>query len=138
MIGRVETDAPLDDVVEVWLRYQTRSDEADDTDWWAVEYLYEVDDEAERRALIAALVERAATDEQLANVAAGPLEGFIVDDPSRLHWIERQASRSERFRRALRMVWVGGTWSVHGHERFRRAAGFGEGEDLEVPPDTVK
>jgi hypothetical protein len=132
------SEASLNDVVNAWLRYQSGPQLADDPDWWAVEYLYEMDDETERRHVIAELVERASTDEQLANVAAGPLEALVADDPSRLHWIERQASGSDRFRRALRMVWLGGTWSPEGYERLRQAAGFAEGEGFAVPPDTMK
>ena len=127
----------LDEVVEAWLRYQERSHEADDSDWWAVEYLYEVEEEDERRRIIEALVERASTDEQLANVAAGPLEAVVVDDPSRLHWIERRAAASNRFREALRMIWVSGTWTQKGYERLRQAAGFSGDEHFALRP-TIK
>jgi hypothetical protein len=74
------------------------------------------------RAGLVALIEAADDDEILRSVAAGPLEDFIADDPSRLHWIERMASSSSRFRQALGMVWI---WDLPDRvfARVERAAG---------------
>jgi hypothetical protein len=48
--------------------------------WW--------DDEHRVRAGLSALVERATSDFVLECVGAGPLEGFVCDDESRIRWIE--------------------------------------------------
>ncbi len=81
--------------------------------WWS--------DEKRVRDGLLGLIE-AADDDGLSVVAADPLEVFVCNDASRLHWIELQARRSERFRQALAEVWV---WELpsDAFSRLERAAG---------------
>ena len=115
-------------MTETWLRYHTRpshpEEPDDDPDWWAVELwlssAWWEDDRRVREGLLR-LIE-VADGEALSDVAAGPLEVFVSDDPSRLRWIERQAARSEKFRQALTQVWA---WELPSDSflRLERAAG---------------
>ena len=50
-------------------------------------------------------------------------EAFICDDESRLHWIERRAKESERFRTALGQVYIYPQLSDRAILRVERAAG---------------
>jgi hypothetical protein len=59
----------------------------------------------------------------LGYVGAGPLEIFVSNDESRIRWIEEQAARSPRFRRALGNVWTWGTESNEVAARMEAAAG---------------
>ncbi len=120
---------PVGTVTETWLRYhgvEERADDSDDDpDWWAVELWMSPawwSDEQRVREGLLRLIE-AADDDALSVVAAGPLEVFLCDDPSRLQWIERQARRSEKFRRALAQVRVSELPSG-AFARLERAAGI--------------
>jgi hypothetical protein len=99
-----------------WCRYAERTVAASPTfhDWdadpdgWAAE-LYQEDelfwaDENFVRTFLTTIVEAAPNDEVLGWVGAGPLQDFIIEDRDRLAWVIAQASRSERFRRALSSV----------------------------------
>lgn len=93
-------------IAETWMRYQR---EQQGSDWWAVE-LWMTEgwwaDEARVRDGILRLVHLAESEEDFGIIAAGVLEVFTTDDPSRLYWIERQAAVSTSFRRALGGMWV--------------------------------
>ncbi len=124
LLGIVSVDV----VTETWLRYHATEshpdDSDDDPDWWAVELWLSAEwwaDEQRVREGLLRLVE-AADQEALSVVAAGPLEVFVSVDASRLHWIEQQAARSEKFRRALTQVWA---WDLPAESfvRLERAAG---------------
>lgn len=115
-------------MTETWLRYhgtaQHPDDSDDDPDWWAVELWLSAawwSDETRVRDGLLRLIE-SADDETLSVVAAGPLEVFVCAYESRLRWIEKQASGSEKFRRALAGVWV---WDLPSDSlaRLDRAAG---------------
>ena len=82
----------LEHIADTWLAWSAA---AADDGWWAAMVWYDEPDEAQRLAM---LFER-ATDAELGSVAAGPLETVASDDESRLGWLERQAARSEQFRR---------------------------------------
>ncbi len=119
---------PVEAVTETWLRYhrleQHPADSDDDPDWWTVELWMSPawwSEEQRVREGLLRLIE-AADGDALSFVAAGPLEVFIADDASRLDWIEQQARRSEKFRRALAQVWV---WELptDAFARVERAAG---------------
>lgn len=78
--------------------------------WWIVDLLLDLDcwaDEALQRLILLALVDGAG-DKLLDNVAAGPLEDFLTDDPARLDWMDQQAAQNPRFREALAGVWTSG------------------------------
>jgi hypothetical protein len=94
------------EVAETWVRYQ--HGEAD-SDWWAVELWLSLEwweDESRVRDGLLRLVNTAESDEDLANIGAGPLEVFVSDDESRVQWIEGQAPGSPALRRALAHVWA--------------------------------
>jgi hypothetical protein len=122
-----------EEMAHAWCRYANRNvknegeiDWESDEDGWAAELYYEVvflDNEPFLRAFLATLAD-AAPDEVLGWVGAGPLEDFVTgEDPDRLCWIEAQAARSERFRRALANIWVRSSASDETVQRLERAAG---------------
>jgi hypothetical protein len=78
--------------------------------------------EAFVRDFLVAIAE-AAPEEVLGWVGAGPLEDFIKDDRDRVAWVEEQAARSARFRRALGNVWIDNAVSHETLLRIERAAG---------------
>jgi hypothetical protein len=110
------------EVAETWMRYQRDHQESDrwadwlwmERTWWA--------DEARVRDGILRLVELAVSEEDYCDIAASILEDFATDDESRLDWIERQAAASDRFRLAMRDMWV---WRLpdQAFRRVERAAG---------------
>ncbi len=119
----------LADVAEAWVAYHSPTHikgADDDPYWWAVEFWLAGtgawEDEDVVRAGLLALVD-AAPNELLGHVGAGPLEVFVSNDESRIRWIEEQAARSPRFRRALANVWTWGTESNEVAARLERAAG---------------
>jgi hypothetical protein len=69
------------------------------------------------------LVERATSDFVLECVGAGPLEGFVCDDESRIRWIESVGPRSPRLGDALAHAWISGTVSDATFLRIDAAAG---------------
>jgi hypothetical protein len=95
-----------------------------DPDWWAVDLWFFPDDwrrdDLVRQTLLL-LIEQ-ADDDLLGNIAAGPLESYISDDPGRIVWIEEQARRSPRFRQALGGVSVSGAVTAETFARLERAA----------------
>ena len=110
------------DVAETWVRYH--HGEAD-SDWWAVELWLSLEwwaDELRVRDGLLRLVDAAVLDDDFDNVGAGPLEVFVSDDESRMHWIERHAPNSPRLRRALANV---SAWNLPDKmfRRLERAAG---------------
>jgi hypothetical protein len=109
-------------VAETWMRYHHGES---DSDWWAVELWLSLEwweDEARVRDGLLHLVDVAESDEDFATIGAGPLEVFVSDDESRVHWIERHAPRSPASRRALANVWA---WNLPDKmfRRVERAAG---------------
>jgi hypothetical protein len=130
-VAQLMTEVTLREVNDAWLCHSLRGASAApsedwDDDWWAVETWFSPEwwsDEERVRSGLIDLIERAPSDDVLAVVAAGPLEVFVTDDESRLHWIERQADTSPRFRQALAGVWVfGGEVSDETFVRLERAA----------------
>jgi hypothetical protein len=112
------------EVAETWMRHHRHRRESD---WWAVEVWMSPEwwaDEARVRDGIIRLVDLAENQDDYGMIAAGVLEVFTTDDPSRLHWIERQASRSAAFRQALRGMWVADL-PDKAFRRVERAAGGG-------------
>jgi hypothetical protein len=117
-----------------WCRYATRvvrnelpddHEWADDEDGWAPELYYESPfwaNESFVRAFLLTVAD-SAPDEVLGWVGAGPLEDFITEDADRLAWVEQQAARSERFRRALGNVRIDSEVSTEAFRRLERAAG---------------
>ena len=66
----------------------------------------------------------AVPEELLGWVGSGPLSEFLNEgDPDQLAWIEAQAARSHRFRRALCSVLVSSSASREAFLRLERAAG---------------
>ena len=118
------------DVAAAWSRYHVRSQTGaavgdQDPDWWAVDFWTNggwSDENLLRQGLLA-LVDT-VPDDLLSYVGAGPLEGFVRADESRIEWIEVQAGRSERFRRALANVWTWGNEPDDVAARLERAAGI--------------
>ena len=97
----------FDDVADAWLAHLREPTEVGkDRFWWAVQLLYDDPDVARRRSVILTLIDKAGDDEELAAVAAGPLEGNLSDAESTLRWAEDQARASQRFRLALRCTYV--------------------------------
>ena len=122
----------LDEVADAWCRYQARPHvpgvEEDDPDWWSVDLLLGGQfyaEEQRQRTLLDLLIERAQDDELLGAIGAGPLENFITNDDDRLAWIEQRAAGSDRFREALRNVWI---WHLQ-PEAFARVE-LAAGEEL--------
>ena len=80
----------------------------DDPYLWAVEAMWEMIERAPEVAwtVILDMVGRAEGDHQIASIAAGPLEDFIVRHGWQyLDRVEREALANAKFRRALVGVW---------------------------------
>lgn len=112
----------VDGVAHAWLEYYRSSEDTRDRLWWAIQLMFDDRDEQRRRAVILRLLEHARGDDEIGTVAAGPLESYLSDDPSTLHWVERQARTNDVFRRALSLV---NAWNLQdlSFERVERAAG---------------
>lgn len=112
----------VDGVAHAWLEYHRSSEDDRDGLWWAIQLLFDDPDEQRRRSVILRLLEHARDDDEIGTVAAGPLESYLSDDPSTLHWIEREAGTNPVFRRALARV---NAWRLQdlSFERVERAAG---------------
>ena len=121
----------IEEIAEAWFRNQRHPHidavEDEDSDWWAVELLTDMDhhfksDELRIRTTLDLLIDH-ADDDALGRVAAGPLEDFVMAaGEQRLRWIERRADESPRFRQALQGVWA---WRLppDAFSRLERAAG---------------
>ncbi len=72
--------------------------------------------------MLESLIEQAVDEDDLANVAAGPLEAYLSDDESTLDWVERQAANSAKLKRALAGIHVD-RLSDRAFARIERAAG---------------
>ena len=93
-------------LVETYLRYQEKDTEFDN---WTVMLVLELleDDRAEAWDLVRALVNAAPSHEVLADVAAGPVEDFILlQAPESVDLIEQEARANPKFRQALTGVWI--------------------------------
>lgn len=114
----------LDVIARAWLAYHRKSAPGgdEDADWWAVELWFEEPDDYRRRAMLESLIEQAVDEDDLANVAAGPLEAYLSDDESTLDWVERLAASSPKVKRALGAVQVD-RLSDRAFARIERAAG---------------
>ncbi len=129
MLGLVSPE----EVGLAWCRYATRSWGIEeelaweaDPDGWAAELVQTFEfldnEEFEREFLVT--IADAAPEEILGWVGAGPLWEFLnEEDADQLAWIEAQAARSERFRRALGRVRVSSSASAEAVLRLERAAG---------------
>ena len=110
------------EIADTWVRYNHGQAASE---WWAVELWLSLEwwaDEARVRDGLLRLVDAAESDLDFACIGAGPLEVFVSDDESRVHWIERQAPRSPALRRALAHVYA---WDLSDRMfwRVERAAG---------------
>lgn len=98
----------LSQIARAWLT-AVMADDADEDQWWPVELWYSESwwsrEDLVRDGLLA-LLDQAVDEDELGIIAAGPLEVFVNDDPSRIHWIERIALKHAPLRRALRRVWL--------------------------------
>lgn len=119
--------ATLHEIASAWNCYHRRdADTYLDDDWWAITFwltgspVWE-NEEVLREGLVALL--HGVDDEFVGHVGAGPLEDFVADDESRLAWISEQASTSERFRRAIAVMYVWGVEPDSVAEHIERAAG---------------
>jgi len=117
------------DIAAAWLRDAGQfslDSEADRPDKWASWLWYSPTwySDAERpRSTIVELIRQAETEENLARIAAGPLENVISNDETTLRWIEQQARISSKFRIALTHTWVWNQLSTEAFSRVQRAAG---------------
>lgn len=93
-----------EELAEAYLRYHARKDQADQWAWEAVELVNHNPDEAWQ--IVCALVDKAANDETLAYVAAGPLEDLLKKHgPAVIDRVEEKSSNDPRFQLALSGVW---------------------------------
>lgn len=124
-----------------WCRYATRDWEVEeghldwgaDPDGWAAELCHEREFWANEEYVRSFLVTIADTAPEpiLGLVGAGPLWEFLnsdddpnwLDDPERIGWVEAQATRSERFRRALGSAKIADDASQEAIARLDAAAG---------------
>jgi len=115
-----------------WCRYANRAWGVEELAWkadpdgWAAE-LVQMDEflanEQFQREFLVTIVD-AVPEELLGWVGSGPLSEFLNEgDPDQLAWIEAQAARSHRFRRALCSVLVSSSASREAFLRLERAAG---------------
>lgn len=120
----------LDDIADAWSRWTDLPDDErngdDDARFWAA-YLWMTEewwaDERRVRDGLVALVERATSDWVLECVGAGPLEGFVSDDESRIRWIESVGPRTPRLGDALVHAWISGAVSDGNFLRIEAAVG---------------
>jgi hypothetical protein len=79
--------------------------DGDATSWERIDALLH-DDARAACMVVEALVSQAATEPELAYVAAGPLEDLLSHHgPSVIGWVEAEAERSAWFKKAIEMVW---------------------------------
>lgn len=93
---------------------------------WANDALDDLVHQTPERAwsILCPLVERAATDQILAIIAAGPLEDLLcLHGPAFLDRVEEQARREPRFRHGLAGVWGSSTMEPRVYQRIREVVG---------------
>src|SRR5690348_3115098 len=97
--------ADSEKIADAYLRYHARKDRADRWAWEVVEKLVDQDpDEGWRITCI--LVNKAASDEVLAYVAAGPLEDLLKKHGlAVIDRVEEESRNNKRLRLALSGVW---------------------------------
>jgi hypothetical protein len=103
----------MQDIAKSWCAHSlsqgTGGGDEDDANWWAAQLwmtpTWWRNKPLVRKGLLA-LIQCAPSDDVLAHVAAGPLETFISGNEEDLAWLEEQARRSSKFRRALGQVWI--------------------------------
>lgn len=129
-------EVTLADIGEAWVRYHHAdshpADTYEDPDWWAVELWQDTLTDGDAwwaredrvRGGILAIVD-AADDDDVGIIGAAIMEAFISNDAGRLEWLEEQARVSDRFRRSLANVWIGGEVRSDVFLRVERAAGAG-------------
>jgi hypothetical protein len=110
LVDQEDLDGLLDlvsprEIAEAWFRYTAGKgwELRDHPDWWAVDLFFTT--EIFRRSdlyrtLLLRLLEHPDPDMDW-NVAAGPLENFLSDDPDDLAWLELECATNPRLRRAL-------------------------------------
>jgi hypothetical protein len=114
-----------------WCRYATRARGVEEVAWdsdpdgWAAELVQQseflANEEFQREFLLT--ITDAAPEELLGWVGSGPLSELLnEDDADQLAWVEAQAARSERFRRALCDVLISSFASSEGDFQGRRKA----------------
>jgi len=106
MTGRSESSAELQELVDAYLRHAS---ERREEDFWAFDRVGEVvrgPDPERAFELVEALV-RAAPDDRLGYIGAGPVEDLVEQHSAVLiDWIEGAARRDPRFREALASIWL--------------------------------
>ena len=91
----------LKQIARAWIVYQRN--------WWAYEKAQNLCWRHPVKAwdLLQHLLELADTKEMILDIGAGPLEDFIrYHAPSYIKRIEALAAKNNRFRKALRIVWI--------------------------------
>ncbi len=106
-------------VIDTWIRH---NGEDSAWDFWPFEVFSDMETEAVMGAwaLLIEMIDRAPPD-QASLLGAGFLEDVIAEIP--IEVVEDQAGRSEKFRLALRNVWIDGEVPREFFERVERAAG---------------
>ena len=119
-------------LAQAWTRYQLVADALEGdaaiehADFWAVMLVHSpewFDDEARARETILRLIDLAPGDDELEFIGIDFMELGFLSDEARLRWVEAEASSSDRFRRALRSLWVWKDLSEESFECLERAAG---------------
>jgi hypothetical protein len=134
-VDRVLSVVNLDQIADAWCRHRQRFASAPDLPEaqedrqgrWAVDLLQTRrwwEDENRARAGLLALVDRADADYLLEYVGAEALQTLLTANEGDLRWIEEQAARSEKFRKALGSVQVFGDLPDEVALRVERAAGI--------------
>jgi hypothetical protein len=129
---RLLTLVTPEEVGLAWCRYANRTWRVEELAWksdpdgWAAELVQEDEFLANKRfqrEFLVTIVD-AVPEEFLSWVGSGPLSEFLnEEDPDQLAWIEAQAARSDRFRRALCNVLISSSASRDAFLRLERAAG---------------
>jgi len=122
--GRITERLGVQRLVDAWLAFSKGPDGTyPDQHWWATSLFDDIErwaDEDLHREIVLRFIDT-ADDQQIWNVAAGPLEDFLTDNDERLTWMEQIAAQNPRFRRALAGVWTDGKEPTT-TERIGRAA----------------
>jgi hypothetical protein len=132
-VDRMLSVVTLDQIADAWCRHRQRFASApdmpeaqEDRHRWAVDLLQTRrwwENENRGRAGLLALVDRAEADDLLEKVGAEALQTFLTTNEGDVRWIEEQAARSEKFRKALGSVQVFGDLPDEVALRVERAAG---------------
>ena len=96
----------LDSVIATNVRYNAERREEDFWAWEKVNDIVNGADPEHAFSVVQALV-RAAPDDQLELIGAGPVENLVINHSAALiDWLESEARRDPRFREALASIWL--------------------------------